>query len=111
MALRVAPHRLRRAARRRGRVPRQGVVVVGRRRAPPAVLAGRRLHVEHRRVRLDVRVDLKVTGVCVNQRETWLYPFFFFFFSSFVDRAAALNIGCLSRSRGCFDLCRDVTDS
>lgn len=62
LALRVAPHRLRRATRRRRRVARQRIVVVRRRRAPPAVFAGRRLHVKNRRVRLDVRVDLKTTG-------------------------------------------------
>lgn len=62
LALRVAAHRFRRTARRRRRVPRQRIVVVSRRRAPSTVLAGRRLHVEHGRVRLEVRVDLKATA-------------------------------------------------
>lgn len=62
LALRVTTHRLRRAARRRRRVARQGIIIVRRRRASSAVLTGRRLHVEHGCIRLDVRVDLKPTA-------------------------------------------------
>lgn len=59
LALRVTSHRFRRTARRRRHVARQSVVVVRRRWTPSAVLASRRLDVEHGRVGLDVRVDLK----------------------------------------------------
>lgn len=55
----VAAHRLGRAAGCRRRVASHRVVVVRRRRAPTTVLATRRLYVEHRGVRLDVRIDLE----------------------------------------------------
>jgi len=64
LALRVASHRLRRAARCRRCITRQGIVVVRRGWTSPTVLAAGRFHVEHGRVRLDVRINLKATSTC-----------------------------------------------
>lgn len=59
LALGVAANRgLRRAARSRRRIARQGIVVVRRSRAPPSVLPRRRFHVERRGVGLEIRIYL-----------------------------------------------------
>jgi len=61
LALRVASHRFRRTARRRRCITRQGIVVIRRGWTSPTVLAAGRFHVEHGRVRLDIRINLKPT--------------------------------------------------